>query len=75
LIITEVKNAHSFVCKRAEFVHQRLRDFIKMTLTWVSSHWSKLASSRVILWKTWLKSSPIHQKSSLTWVTLSLLKS
>jgi len=33
LIITETKNSDFFVCKRIEFVHQRLRDFAKMTLT------------------------------------------
>jgi len=26
-------------CKRIGFFHQELRDFAKMTLTWVSSHW------------------------------------
>jgi len=39
VIITEAKNAHSFVYKRTGFVHQELRDFVKMTLTQVSSHW------------------------------------
>jgi len=34
-----------------------LRDFVKMALTRVSSHWLWLESSRVILWKTWLDSS------------------
>jgi len=37
LIITEAKNAHFFVCKRSGFVHQELRDFVKMTLTRVLS--------------------------------------
>ena len=33
LNITEAKNAHFLVCKRTGFAHQRLRDFVKMTLT------------------------------------------
>jgi len=37
-IITEAKNSHFFVCKRTGFVHQEFRDFVKMTLTRVSSH-------------------------------------
>ena len=46
-----------FVCKRTGFVHHMLREFVKMTLTWVSSHWLWLELSRVILCKTWLESS------------------
>jgi len=39
VINTEVKSAHLFVCKRSGFAHQELRDFVKMTLTRVSSYW------------------------------------
>jgi len=39
LNITEAKNAHFFVCKRTGFTHQRLKEFVNMTLTRVSSHW------------------------------------
>jgi len=53
LIITEAKNAYFFVYKRTGFVHQELRDFVKMTLSRVID----CDSSRVILWKTWLESS------------------
>ena len=42
LIITEAKNAHFFKCKRTGFVHPRLRDFVKITLTQVSSQWQWL---------------------------------
>jgi len=62
VINTEVKSAHLFVCKRSGFAHQELRDFVKMTLTRVSSYWL-CDSTRIILWKTWLESSPSHQKS------------
>ena len=37
-IITEAKNAHFFVCKQTGFVHQRLIDFVKITLTPVACH-------------------------------------
>jgi len=57
LIITEAKNAQFFVWKRTGFVHQDLNDFVKMTLTPVSSHWLWLESSRVILCKASLESS------------------
>jgi len=53
------KIAQFFVCKRSEFVHQELRDFVKMTLIRVSSHWLWLESSRVILRKTWLECSRV----------------
>ena len=59
LIITEAKNPYFFVCKRTGFVHQELRDFVKMALTRVSSHWQWLESSRVILWNTWRHSSRV----------------
>jgi len=49
LIITEAKNAHFFVCKRTGFVHQGLRDFVKMTLTRVESFCEKRDSSRVTI--------------------------
>jgi len=70
LIITEAKNAHFFVCKRTGFVHQRLRDFVKMTLTRVSDCDSGRVESfcenvsRPFL-STWLESSQRHQKSWL----------
>ena len=41
LIITGPNNYHFFVCKQTVFVDQRLRDFAKMTLTRVSSHYVK----------------------------------
>ena len=59
LIITEAKNAYFFVCKRTGFAHQKLRDFVKLTLTRVSCYWLWLESSQVILWKTWLDSSRV----------------
>jgi len=74
VIITEAKNAYFFVCKRTGFIHQELRDFVKMTPTRVSSHWlwldsfcEKRDSSRVksLFFSTWLESSPSHQKSWL----------
>jgi len=63
LIITEAKIAYFFVCKRTGFVHEELRYFVRMNLTRVSNHWLWLESSRVILWKTRLKS---------IWVTIFL---
>jgi len=86
LIITEAKNAHFFKCTRSGFVHQELRDFVKMALTRVID----CDSSRVILWKTWLdlsrvtiflnvtrveSESPkiVTRVESLTRVTLSLV--
>jgi len=66
LFVTEAKNAHFFVCKRTGYVHQRLRDFVKRTLTQVLSHWLWLESSHsaknVIrvespFFSTWLESS------------------
>jgi len=56
-ILTWSKKCYFFVCKRTEFVHQELRDFVEMTLTRVSSNCLLLESNRVILWKMWLKSS------------------
>jgi len=41
------------------FVYQELKDFVKMTLTRVSSHWLWIESSLVILFKTWLVSSRV----------------
>ena len=38
LIITEAKNANIFKCIRNGFIYQKFRDFVKMTLTRVSSH-------------------------------------
>jgi len=38
LITTEAKKAHFFVHKQTGFVHQKLKDFLDMTLTPVSSH-------------------------------------
>ena len=64
----------SLCSKGTGFVHQELRDFVKVTLTRVSSHWLWLESShsvknvtRVVspVFSTWLESSPIHQKSWL----------
>ena len=60
------------MCKRTGFVHQELRDFVKMTL--FSSHWLWLESSHSVknvtrvespFFSTWLESSPSHQKSWL----------
>jgi len=74
LIITEAKNAHFFVYKQTGFVHQRLRYFVKMTLTGVSCDWLWLESSRSVknvtliespFFSTWLESSPSHQKPVL----------
>ena len=74
LVITEAKNPYFFVWKRTGFVHQELRDFVKMTLTRVSSHWLWLESSQSVknvtrvelpFFSTWLESSPSHQKSWL----------
>ena len=74
LIITEAKNAHFFVYKQTGFVHQRLRYFVKMTLTGVSCDWLWLESSRTVknvtliespFFSTWLESSPSHQKPVL----------
>jgi len=48
LIITEAKNANFFMCKRTEFVHEELRDFVKMTLARLSSHWLWLESSHSV---------------------------
>jgi len=71
LIITEAKNAYFFVCKRTGFVHQELRDFVKMTLNWVASHWLWLEPCHSVknvtrvespFFSTWLESSPSHQK-------------
>jgi len=72
-IITEAKNAYFFVCKRTGFVHQELRDFVKMTLTRVSSHWLWLESSQVILWKTWPESSLVSIFLNVTPVKCSQL--
>jgi len=46
LIITEAKNAHFFLCKPIGFVHQELRDFVKMTLTRVSSRVQSFCEKR-----------------------------
>jgi len=82
LIITEWKNAHFFVGKPTGFVHEELRDFVKMTLTRVSSHLLWLDSSHSVknvtrvespFFSAWLESSPSHSTSwleSLTRVTL-----
>jgi len=76
LIITEAKYAHFSVCKRIGFVHQELKDFVKMTLTQVSSHWLWLESSHSVknvtsvefpFFSTWLEWSRSHQKSWLMW--------
>jgi len=53
LIIILTKNAHFFVCRQTRFVHHRLRNFVKMTLTRVFD----CDSCWVILWKRWLDSS------------------
>jgi len=68
LIITETKNAHFFVCKRTGFVHQELKDIVKMTLTRVID----CDSSRVILWKTWLESSRVSISLKVTPVEYDL---
>jgi len=74
LIITEAKNVHFFACKRSGFVHQELRDFVKVTLTRVSSSWLWLESGQSVenvtrvespFFSTWLELSPSHQKSWL----------
>ena len=62
LIITEAKNANFFMCKRTEFVHEELRDFVKMTLARLSSHWLWLESSH------WLESR--FQWCAVGWTTL-----
>ena len=64
------KNAYFFVCKRPEFIHQELKDFVKMTLTRVESFCEKRDSSQVgsLFFSTWLESGPSHQKS---WVESS----
>ena len=68
-IITKAKNDHVFVCPRTGFVHQELRDFVKLTLTRVLSDWVWLESSHSMknvtqveppFFSTWLESS--HQK-------------
>jgi len=71
LIITEAKSAHFFVCKRTGFVHEELRDFVKMTLTRVSSQWLWLEPSRVILWKTWLESGRVTVFLNVTQVRVT----
>jgi len=43
--VTEAKNTHFFACRRTGFAHQRLRDFVKITMTRVASHWLWLESS------------------------------
>jgi len=80
LIITEAKHALFFKRTRSGFVYQELRDFVKMTLTRVSSHWLWLESSHSVknvsrvespfystcrVIESWLESSPNHQKSWL----------
>jgi len=89
LIIIEERNAHFFVCKRPGFLCQRLRDFVKMTLTRVidmtrieSSHSVKnvtrLDSSQHFFNLTRVESeSPkiVIRVESLTRVTLSLVES
>ena len=47
LIITEAKNAHFFLCKRIGFVHQELKDIVKMTPTRVESFCKKRDTSQV----------------------------
>jgi len=61
LIITEAKNAHFFVCKRTGFVHEELKDFVKMTLTLVSSHWMWLETSHSV--KNVTRIEPSHHFS------------
>ena len=62
-IITEAKKAYIFLCKRTESVNQMFGDFVKMTLTPVSSHWMQLEWSHLV--KRWLESSPSHKMSWL----------
>jgi len=85
MIITEAKNAHFFMCKRTAFVHQKLRDFVKMTLTRAidcdlcrtESFCVKRDSSRVTIFLNVTRvesESPkvVTRVESLTRVTLSL---
>ena len=66
LITTEAKNAHFFKCTRSGFIYQEIRDFVKMTLTRVSSHFVKnVTRVEWTFFSTWLESSPSHQKSWL----------
>jgi len=67
LIIIEAKNAHFFVCKRTGFVHQELKDIVKMTLTRVID----CDSSRFILWKTWLESNHHFSQRDSSWVRVT----
>ena len=67
-----------FVCKRTVFVHQELRDFVKMTLTRVSSHWLWLECSQVAIFPNVTgvrvtKNRVLSRVESLTRVTLSLV--
>jgi len=64
-------NRVAHASKRTGFVHQELRDFVKMTLSRVSSHWLWLKSSDSVknltrvespFFSTWLESSLSHQK-------------
>jgi len=48
MLITEAKKAHLLVYKRIGFVGQMLGDFVKMTLTCVSSHCFLLGSRHVV---------------------------
>jgi len=63
LIITEAKNAYFFVFKRTGLVHQEPRDFVKMTLIRVSSHWLWRESSHSIINVTRVESN--HHFSQL----------
>jgi len=75
LIITEPKKAHFFACKLTGFVHQGLRDFVKMTLTRVESlcekresshHFSQRDSSRVQVTKNCDSSRVIDSSHAIT---------
>ena len=48
LIITEAQKANLFVCKRTGLVNEMLKEFVKMTLTWVWSHWLWLESGHSV---------------------------
>jgi len=56
-MITEAKYANFFMRKRTGFVHEELRDFVKMILTRVSSHWLWLESSHYVKNVTRVESS------------------
>ena len=65
------KNCSFFVGKRTGFVHQKLRDFVKMTLTRVSSHWLWLESSYSVKNVTGVESSHNFSQHDLSRVRVT----